>query len=354
MRRLFCILFVLLFSMLSMATKKAPLYLIDGSFETQNQLSPEQIASVTILDSAEAVNIYGERASGGVVVIRTKEFENKNYKKNKSDFRPQPTRKRYQGVKILPLIIIMLLSIVIPKWLLKLFVKARKHLEEEGVVAPKTLPPYLINAESVRFDTTSRIGYHGRNAFMLVAILLLAGLCFYLAPQMVQGEDKWAFVLMFVLFSIFLILFIFLLIGCIMERKCYLIIDRKGIRGVYKELHTFSLFPKFKKVNIQWKSVASAEIMHTPVGRLGWVAGLAIFDKSNLESPKEIITLNLLPVQKIVESVNYFYACCQEENSEEKRALVLPFDETDNLVLIKWLEIISMFVFTSIYLLFIV
>ena len=65
MRRLFCILFVLLFSMLSMATKKAPLYLIDGSFETQNQLSPEQIESVTILDSAEAVNIYGERASGG-------------------------------------------------------------------------------------------------------------------------------------------------------------------------------------------------------------------------------------------------------------------------------------------------
>ena len=194
MRRLFCILFVLLFSMLSMATKKAPLYLIDGSFETQNQLSPEQIESVTILDSAEAVDIYGERASGGVVIIRTKEFENKNYKKNKSDFRPQPTRKRYQDVKILPLIIIMLLSIVIPKWLLKLFVKARKHLEEEGVVAPKTLPPYLINAESVRFDVASRIGYHGRNAYMLVAILLLAGLCFYLAPQMVQGEDKWAFV----------------------------------------------------------------------------------------------------------------------------------------------------------------
>lgn len=354
MRRLFCILFVLLFSMLSMATKKAPLYLIDGSFETQNQLSPEQIESVTILDSAEAVNIYGERASGGIVVIRTKEFENKNYKKNKSDFRPQPTRKRYQGVKILPLIIIMLLSIVIPKWLLKLFVKARKHLEEEGVVAPKTLPPYLINAESVRFDVASRIGYHGRNAYMLVAILLLAGLCFYLAPQMVQGEDKWAFVLMFVLFSILLILCIFLLIGCIMERKCYLIIDRKGIRGVYKELHTFSLFPKFKKVNIQWKSVASAEIMHTPVGRRGWVAGLAIFDKSNLESPKEIITLNMLPVQKIVDSANYFYACYQEENSEEKQALVLSFEETDNLVLITWLEILSMFVFTSIYLLFIV
>ena len=353
MRRLFCILFVLLFSMLSMATKKAPLYLIDGSFETQNQLSPEQIESVTILDSAEAVNIYGERASGGVVVIRTKEFENKNYKKNKSDFRPQPTRKRYQGVKILPLIIIMLLSIVIPKWLLKLFVRVRKKLED-GVVAPKTLPPYLINAESVRFDVASRIGYHGRNAFILVAILLLAGLCFYLAPQMVQGEDKWAFVLIFVLFSIFLILCIFLLIGCIMERKCYLIIDRKGIRGVYKELHTFSLFPKFKKVNIQWKSVASAEIMHTPVGRWGWVAGLAIFDKSNLESPKEIIILNLLPVKKIVESVNYFYACCQEENSEEKQALVLSFEETDNLVLIKWLEILSMFVFTSIYLLFIV
>lgn len=353
MRRLFCILFVLLFSMLSMATKKAPLYLIDGSFETQNQLSPEQIESVTILDSAEAVYIYGERASGGVVVIRTKEFENKNYKKNKSDFRPQPTRKRYQGVKILPLIIIMLLSIVIPKWLLKLFVRVRKKLEE-GVVAPKTLPPYLINAESVRFDVASRIGYHGRNAYMLVMILLLAGLCFYLAPQMVQGEDKWAFVLIFVLFSILLILCILILVGCIMERKCYLIIDRKGIRGVYKELHTFSLFPKFKKVNIQWKSVASAEIMHTPVGRCGWVAGLAIFSQSNTEIPEEIITLNLLPVQKIVDSANYFYACYQEENSLEQQELISSFDLEDNKVIVTWLEVVSMVVFTGIYLFFVV
>ena len=111
-----------------------------------------------------------------------------------------------------------------------------------------------------------------------------------------------------------------------MERKCYLIIDRKGIRGVYKELHTFSLFPKFKKVNIQWKSVASAEIMHTPVGRWGWVAGLAIFSQSNTEIPKEIITLNLLPVQKIVDSANYFYACYQEEKSLERQELISSFD----------------------------
>jgi hypothetical protein len=59
-------------------------------------------------------------------------------------------------------------------------------------------------------------------------------------------------------------------------------------------------------------------------------------------------------VQKIVDSANYFYACYQEEKSLERQELISSFDLEDNKVLVTWLEILSMFVFISIYLLFIV
>ena len=151
MRRLFCILFVLLFSMLSMATKKAPLYIIDGSFETQNQLSPEQIGSVTILDSAEAVDIYGERASGGVVIIRTKKFEAENFKQpreestNIKEQRKNPKKDR----DILVLILICLLSSPLSKWLIKWYTKEENSWDSliaTGIWMP-ILEEYYTNEE---------------------------------------------------------------------------------------------------------------------------------------------------------------------------------------------------------------
>ena len=54
----------------------SPLYIIDGvSSRTMTFLNPSDISSITVLKDASAAAVYGSRASGGVVVITTKEGE---------------------------------------------------------------------------------------------------------------------------------------------------------------------------------------------------------------------------------------------------------------------------------------
>lgn len=54
----------------------SPLYIIDGvPSRTMTFLNPSDISSITVLKDASAAAVYGSRASGGVVVITTKEGE---------------------------------------------------------------------------------------------------------------------------------------------------------------------------------------------------------------------------------------------------------------------------------------
>ncbi|WP_315814998.1 TonB-dependent receptor plug domain-containing protein [Paraflavitalea speifideaquila] len=56
-----------------------PLYIIDGvpTKDGINQISPNDIESISVLKDASAASIYGARASNGVVVITTKKRKNR-------------------------------------------------------------------------------------------------------------------------------------------------------------------------------------------------------------------------------------------------------------------------------------
>jgi len=56
---------------------QGPLYIVDGEVRvSQKDIPPaDEIASVTILQNEEAVELYGERAAYGAVIIRTKNYE---------------------------------------------------------------------------------------------------------------------------------------------------------------------------------------------------------------------------------------------------------------------------------------
>ncbi len=115
-------------------------------------------------------------------------------------------------------------------------------------------------------------------------------------------------------------------------RKCYLVIDEKGIRGAYRDVESFSVFPKFIEVDICWEQIVSAEIVRTIVGR-NEVDGLAVFDKEGADAPTEIIALSFFSTQAVVDSVNYFYARHKGQSTE--KPLVQPPGIEDNRVL-KW------------------
>lgn len=152
MKKIIFILFLLLSLQYIVAADKAPLYILDGTpiiqqHEEIEKISPDEIAAINILDSATAVSIYGERASGGAVIVRTKKFEAENYKQpreestNIKEQRKNPKKDR----DILVLILIVLLSTPLSKWLIKCYTKGRAHLKEKNIIEPQGLPSYLKN-----------------------------------------------------------------------------------------------------------------------------------------------------------------------------------------------------------------
>lgn len=65
------------------AADKTPFYIIDGQLGMRYEDMPpqEDILYITVMDSAEAVFVYGERAAGGAVVVQTKEYaRQQNYR----------------------------------------------------------------------------------------------------------------------------------------------------------------------------------------------------------------------------------------------------------------------------------
>ncbi|WP_373512288.1 SusC/RagA family TonB-linked outer membrane protein, partial [Persicitalea sp.] len=56
----------------SLNASQAPLVIIDGMIADINSVSPNDVASVSILKDAASASIYGSRASNGVILIKTK------------------------------------------------------------------------------------------------------------------------------------------------------------------------------------------------------------------------------------------------------------------------------------------
>lgn len=99
----------------------APFYVVDGQLGVAFEDIPpaEQILYTTVLDSAEAVFIYGERARDGAVIVQTKEYAKQQHyqtpktspspPKSRSDrFRERMERRRNRKAIFLALTLIIL------------------------------------------------------------------------------------------------------------------------------------------------------------------------------------------------------------------------------------------------------
>ena len=338
MKKIIFILFLLLSLQYIVAADKAPLYILDGQYvqsEKNNiveNISPDDIATIQTLDSATAVGLYGERAAGGAVIVRTKKFEAKNYKpdlpRRKSDYVNKRKNNPERDRDIMALIIIVILSYPLSKWIVKWYTKANSQEQGNGELY---LPSYLKNAESVQFKATSTVRYYIWIVWMALMIILWTYLIFSFIPELKSPDERGVYILVLVCFSFLDIMCIVGLISYAMNYKWHLTIDEKGIRGMYQEGYKGVFFPVFKKVNIRWESVSSAELVHRmPAGRGLPIAGLAVFYKSKPETPKEIININLFPTRKIIESVNYFYALHQERNSLAPKELMDTYKHIDD------------------------
>ena len=359
MKKIFYILFLLFAWQTIVAEDKAPLYILDGQYVQPDKnklvenIPPEDIATINTLDSATAVGLYGERASGGAVIVRTKKFEAKNYKpdlpRRKSNYVDKRKNNPERDRDIMALIIIVILSYPLSKRIVKWYTKAKANSQEQGN-GELYLPSYLKNAESVQFKATSTVRYYIWIVWMALMIILWTYLIFSFIPELKSPDERGVYILVLVIFSLLDIMCIVGVISYSMNYKWHLTIDEKGIRGMYQERYRGVFFPKFKKINIQWKYVSSAELVHRYPHKGVPIAGLAIFYKSKPGHPKEIINTNLFSTRKIIESASYFYALHQERYSLEPKELMDAYTHKDDEKFMHFAWIITVLVLEVIYL----
>ena len=328
-----------------------PLYIVDGQMGVRWEDMPpqEDIGRTTVLDSAEAVSIYGRRAAGGAVVVTTKEYMKTHYKdpinsRVVEDYAadyplpavsPRRARTREWLLGLAVCLVGALGGAVLTERLPWLISKHRKRMVADGRITEHPYSQGPFDPDGVRFAATSHPLFYVIIVFLSLA---LVGLGMVLFPMLTGiGSLDGVLVFALVLIAVMFIGSLVWLFTMPLFRKCYLVVDEQGIRGAYSDVHAFSVLPKFVEVDIRWEQVASAEIVRTIVRR-NEVDGLALFDHKNAEAPMDIIALSFFPTRAVVDSVNYFYA--RHKGQSTGQPLVQPPGIEDNRVL-KWGIIIA-------------
>ena len=310
---------------------KKPLYIVDGHIGVRPDDLPakEEIAEKQKLFRRQAMNLYGQRATYGAVIIKTKEFVKTHGGGRNSLANIQTSTHEKTDPKILVVFLIVFLVFLIPWGTKKLIPIIRKYLEKEGIISTTYDPGEF---------------YHYGEHFYARDHLL-----FWLAPVLciiLTGMFAWLAIIMFddmpvislAIFTPFCMLLIVTIVTHFMKHKCYLSIDKDGIRGTYFEPQSWPKIPTFIDVDLKWEDVAKAELVHTYIGR-NQIDGIALFTHKDLNNPKEIINLQFFPTKKIVDCINYFYT--RKTGTTEQVTLLEPILLEDNRVFEFFLYLIA-------------
>lgn len=226
-----------------------PLFIVDGKVGvSKNDIpSPDEIASTTFMSYKEGVELFGKRATNGVLIIRTKNYEKEHVQEVQNAGKQQNRGKKNQPGKlgrfiqkitggnhvlsyILTGIIVLslyALPIVIPKIITKC---KKRHKKSRG-----RKPTYY----SGTFDASGEVFRVTDNPWYFVILLLLmgsaVGVCIILYQLATSPKASFSVVsvLVFLFFVALLVFLCCLAYGYFEKRKCHLIIDKDGIRGTF-------------------------------------------------------------------------------------------------------------------------
>ena len=330
-----------------------PLYIVDGKIGVQPSDVPEssEIASVTILNEKEATDLYGERAAYGVIVIRTKDFEKTHVQQSAKQHRGEPgklgrwVRKVTGGNMLLGILICIIIVVAImalPTIIPRLLTRNEKHKQGHKAIY-SNYDPGTFDAEGVRFEAVK----HPKNYFIPIICLFIISMCgkiLYMVITDTPSIGKLLVILIF--FGGISVLFILAFVNSCKLLRSYLVIDEKGIRGYVANTERLNLKMDFRKIDISWEQIKRAQMdgylitffkkgTKIPDDMVDF-AELADTDITEEEIEKSIYEIDLLafPVNKVRDSINYFYA---RKNGIAKQPSLIkpdPLEKTNVLTII--------------------
>ena len=304
-----------------------PLYIVDGKIGVQPSDVPDssEIASVTILNDEEAIDLYGERAAYGVIVIRTKDFEKTHAQQSAKQHRGEPGKlgrwiRKFTGgnmlLGILICIIIVVAIMALPTIIPQLLTRNKKHKQGRKAIY-SNYDPGTFDAEGVRFEAVKQ----PKNYFIPIiclAIISMFGKILYIVITDTPSIGILLFILIF--FGGLSVLFILAFVNSCKLLRSYLVIDEKGIRGYVANTERLNLKMDFRKIDISWEQIKRAQMdgylitffkkgTKIPDNMVDF-AELADTDITEKEIENSIyqIDLSAFPINKVKDSINYFYA----------------------------------------------
>ena len=342
MRKFICIILLLLSAIYS-AESAAPFYVVDGKMGVASTDLPsaDEIERTTILNPEEAVYIYGERASGGAIIVTTKKYASEHYVQSK--------KKRNVNSGIIKLIgtLLAIILVLLSKPLRKL---TKRIAKKRGV--QRKYDTGIFDSEGVRFSASERIENYFPIAFFLIIVAFIGWLLVRLTCSgAFHGDNKGVYVFIFSLFTFLAGFLVFSAMAYSKVLKSFLIVDEKGIRGVYAD--RIGLRQVLNDVDIRWEQVSKAQMM-SPITIAFFKKGLKLpehfedfaelAEVDGIEQGTSLVELNGLPANKVRDAVNFFYARYQSQHpnelsdSKKKSYLLAPQGEEDNLY--QWIMII--------------
>lgn len=330
-----------------------PLYIVDGKIGVQPSDVPEssEIASVTILNDEEAIDLYGERAAYGVIVIRTKDFEKTHAQQSAKQHRGEPGKlgrwiRKFTGgnmlLGILICIIIVVAIMALPTIIPLLLTRNKKHKQGRKAIY-SNYDQGTFDAEGVRFEAVKQ----PKNYFIPIiclAIISMFGIILY--KTFISTPPIGILLVILIFFCGISVLFILAFVNSCRLLRSYLVIDEKGIRGYVANTERLNLKMDFRKIDISLEQIKRAQMdgylitffkkgTKIPDDMVDF-AELADTDITEKEIENSIyqIDLSTFPINKVKDSINYFYA---RKNGIAKQPSLIksdPLEKTNILTII--------------------
>lgn len=330
-----------------------PLYIVDGKIGVQPSDVPEssEIASVTVLNDEEAIDLYGERAAYGVIVIRTKDFEKTHAQQSVKQHRGEPGKlgrwiRKFTGgnmlLGILICIIIVVAIMALPTIIPLLLTRNKKHKQGRKAIY-SNYDQGTFDAEGVRFEAVKQ----PKNYFIPIiclAIISMFGIILY--KTFISTPPIGILLVILIFFCGISVLFILAFVNSCKLLRSYLVIDEKGIRGYVANTERLNLKMDFRKIDISLEKIKRAQMdgylitffkkgTKIPDDMVDF-AELADTDITEKEIENSIyqIDLSAFPINKVKDSINYFYA---RKNGIAKQPSLIksdPLEKTNVLTII--------------------
>ena len=346
----------------ALQAEKMPLYIVDGKIGVNPaELPPaDSIASTTILTKEEALELYGERAKNGVFIVKTNKFVRTHGGGDKTQYdsnAPKGGHKKGTPSKLGRWInkmtggntflgIILCLIIVLAIMAMPTIVSVLLRRQNSNKRSKRTFSNYdtgTFDAEGVRFEAVKQ----PKNYFIPIiclAIISMFGIILY--KTFISTPPIGILLVILIFFGGISVLFILAFVNSCKLLRSYLVIDEKGIRGYVANTERLNLKMDFRKIDISWEQIKRAQMdgylitffkkgTKIPDDMVDF-AELADTDITEKEIENSIYQLDLsaFPINKVKDSINYFYA---RKNGIAKQPSLIkpdPLEKTNVLTII--------------------